>query len=493
MNANFSTPDWVKNAIFYQIFPDRFARGGSYLIPNNLEPWDSPPTISGFKGGDLLGIVEKLDYLEDLGINALYFNPIFQSASNHRYHTHDYFRVDPLLGDNETFKSLLAEAHQRGIKIILDGVFNHASRGFYQFNHLLECGAASPYTDWFLPESFPLNAYHGKPNYECWAGLPALPKFNICNQEVKDYLFDVARYWLDMGIDGWRLDVPGDITDPDFWRDFRNLVKGVNPEAYLVGEIPWQAEEWLQGDKFDGVMNYQFTQACLAFFGGQAIDPYLSANLMGLPQTQCWNGTQFAARVMDLVCIYPEEAVYAQLNLLSSHDIPRFLSLVSNQVQNFRLAILFQMTFPGAPCIYYGDEIGMVNGPSRNPEDTRYAFSWNQASWNYEIHNFVQHCIQLRRKNSALTTGDFKIIAADDNKLTYIRQTKTQTLVIIINNSDTLSKIDLNLSSHFPPQARLKDLLTANTVSLYDGVLHDLRLDPKNGVILEIALSNQHP
>jgi neopullulanase len=487
MNADFSTPEWVKTAIFYQIFPDRFARSDSDQKPNNLEPWDSPPTISGFKGGDLVGIMEKLDYLEELGINAVYFNPIFQSASNHRYHTHDYFQVDPLLGNHEIFKSLLTEAHRRGIKIILDGVFNHASRGFYQFNHLLECGSASPYIDWFLSDSFPLNAYQGKPNYVCWAGLPALPKFNTNNQEVKDYLFDVARYWLDIGIDGWRLDVPGDITDPDFWCDFRKLVKGVNPEAYLVGEIPWQAEEWLQGNKFDGVMNYQFTQACLAFFGGQDIDPYLSANLMGLPQTHIWNGNQFAARVTDLVSIYPEEAVYAQLNLLSSHDMPRFLSLISNRVQNFRLAILFQMTYPGAPCVYYGDEIGMVNGPSRNPEDARYAFSWDQASWNYQIHDFVQQCIQLRRKNSALTTGDFKIIFADDNKFTYARRTKTQTLVIVINNSDTLNKVDVDLNPHFPPQTRLKDLLTGNSINLHGGILHEFRLDPKSGVILDIA------
>jgi len=487
MNASFITPEWVKKAVFYQIFPDRFARSDSSVKLNNLEPWDSHPTVCGFKGGDLHGVMEKLDYLEDLGINALYFNPIFQSASNHRYHTYDYFRVDPLLGDNEIFKALLSEAHRRGIKIILDGVFNHASRGFFQFNHLLECGVASPYIDWFFAHGFPLNAYHGKPNYECWADLPALPKFNTNNREVKDYLFNVTRYWLDIGIDGWRLDVPGDITDPDFWCDFRDLVKGVNPDAYLVGEIPWQAEEWLQGDKFDGVMNYQFTQACLAFFGEQDIDPYFSANLMGLPQTQPSNGSQFAERVTDLVSIYPEEAVYAQLNLLSSHDMPRFLSLVSNQVQNFRLAILFQMTYPGAPCIYYGDEIGMVNGLSKNPEDSRYAFSWDQASWNYEIHHFVQHCIQLRRKNLALTTGDFKIITADDSKFTYTRQTETQTLVIIINNTGTSSKVDVDLNQYFPPQTLLKDLLTGNSVSLHDGVLHDFRLAPKSGVILDIA------
>lgn len=487
MNANFSTPKWVKNAIFYQIFPDRFAIGELNPKPNNLEPWESPPTISGFKGGNLVGVMDKLDYLEDLGINAIYFNPIFQSASNHRYHTHDYFRVDPLLGDNDLFKSLLTESHRRGIKIVLDGVFNHASRGFYQFNHLLECGSNSPYIDWFHPHRFPVDAYSGKPNYECWAGLPALPKFNTNNKEVRDYLFKVARYWLDMGIDGWRLDVPGDIADPEFWRDFRKLVKDINSEAYLVGEIPWQAEDWLQGDKFDGVMNYQFTQACLAYFGGHEIDPNLSVNLMGLPQTQPWDGKQFGARVTDLISIYPQDAVYAQLNLLSSHDMPRFLSLVSNQVQDLRLAILFQMTYPGAPCIYYGDEIGMKNGLHRNPEDSRYAFSWNQATWNHELYDFVQLCIRLRKSNSAITSGIFKVIATDDNKFTYIRQTEKQTLVIVINNTHTPNILELDLKQYFPPHAILIDLLTNETAKLHLGTLHKFRLDPKSGVVLALT------
>lgn len=228
MNHKNITPDWVKNAVFYQIFPDRFAWSVQVEKPSNFESWDTPPTVHGFKGGDLLGVVEKLDYLQDLGITAIYFNPIFQSASNHRYHTHDYYQVDPLLGGNEAFKTLIEEAHKRDIKVVLDGVFNHASRGFFQFNHILETGKDSPYVDWFHIKDYPLNAYEGKPNYACWWDLPALPKLNTDNPQVRQYILDIARYWIEQGADGWRLDVPFEIDDDDFWREFRDVCKSAN-------------------------------------------------------------------------------------------------------------------------------------------------------------------------------------------------------------------------------------------------------------------------
>jgi len=158
-------------------------------------------------------VVEHLDYLEDLGITAVYFNPIFQSAANHRYFPHDYYQVDPILGGNKGLRRLLAEAHRRGIRVILDGVFNHVGRGFFQFNHILENGPASPYMDWFRIKGFPLNAYSGQPNYECWFDLPALPELNTDNPQVREFIFDVARYWIEQGIDGWRLDVPFCIDD----------------------------------------------------------------------------------------------------------------------------------------------------------------------------------------------------------------------------------------------------------------------------------------
>jgi cyclomaltodextrinase len=195
MSVQVQTPDWVKHAIFYQIFPDRFARGSHDQTRNpwtrpDLEPWDAPPTLQGYKGGDLWGIIEKLDYLQDLGITALYLTPIFQSASNHRYHTHDYYRVDPMLGGNEALRELLDEAHQRDIKVILDGVFNHASRGFFFFNDILENGPYSPWLDWFQIERWPLSAYDGSlpANYVSWTNNRALPTFNHDNPVVREYI-----------------------------------------------------------------------------------------------------------------------------------------------------------------------------------------------------------------------------------------------------------------------------------------------------------------
>ena len=268
------TPDWVKHAIFYQIFPDRFHRGERTTHPRGIDfkPWGTPPEEQGFQGGDLYGIVDKLDYLKSLGISAIYLNPIFSSASNHRYHTFDYMQVDPLLGGNEALRELLDSAHSEGIRVVLDGVFNHASRGFWAFHHILEIGVNSPYLDWFTIRDWPQRPYsssHEKPmNYAAWANLPALPKFNTDNPGVRDYLFDVAKFWIDIGIDGWRLDVPGDIDDDSFWREFRQVVKEANPEAYICGEIWHEAARWLQGDQFDAVMNYIFTRNALAFFGG---------------------------------------------------------------------------------------------------------------------------------------------------------------------------------------------------------------------------------
>ena len=343
------TPDWVKNAIFYQIFPDRFAKSNSLEKPTYIEPWDAPMTRTGFKGGDLLGVYEKLDYLQDLGINAIYFNPIFMSTANHRYHTYDYWHVDPILGENPIFFMLLNEAHRRGMHIILDGVFNHASRGFFQFNHILDNGEKSPYLDWFHVYGFPMNAYQGKPNYSCWWNLPALPQFNTDNPQVRKFLFEVAKHWIEQGADGWRLDVPFEIKDESFWRQFRAATKLANPDAYLVGEIPSEAQDWLQGDMFDGVMNYQFSAALVGFFGTGYRDEAMISGMMGLPEVPVLDAQAFLGRAKELLEIYPRQNVLAQLNLLDSHDMPRFLSMVSENKDIFRLATLFQMTYPALP------------------------------------------------------------------------------------------------------------------------------------------------
>ena len=259
-----TTPDWVRDAIFYQLFPDRFAPSVRVPKPGPMEPWDAPPTSKGFKGGDLLGVVEHLDHIAALGATAIYCNPIFQSASNHRYHTYDYFAVDPLLGGNAAFRELLDACHARGMRVLLDGVFNHASRGFWPFNHVLEVGATSPYRSWFflddeaLDAGRPLRAYPTEPvtvdvssfsqdtqlgqrsrtalGYTAWWDLPALPKLNTSDPGCRAYLMEVAEYWIRFGADGWRLDVAEEVPD-EFWREFRTRVKAIDPDAYIVAEI----------------------------------------------------------------------------------------------------------------------------------------------------------------------------------------------------------------------------------------------------------------
>lgn len=475
------TPDWVKNAVFYQIFPDRFAWSPKVEKPSNFEPWDSEPTVHGFKGGDLMGVVEKLDYLQDLGINAIYFNPIFQSASNHRYHTHDYYQVDPLLGGNEAFKLLVEEAHKRDIKIVLDGVFNHASRGFFQFNHIMEVGKDSPYVDWFHIHDYPLNAFEGKPNYECWWGLPALPKLNTDNPQVRRYIFDIARYWIEQGADGWRLDVPFEIDDDEFWREFRDVVKTANPEAYIVGEIPCEAQRWMAGDQFDAVMNYQITHAALGFFGGKQIDYELASGMMGLGEAEKYTAENFAKRTEELLQIYPYEFALAQMNLLDSHDMPRFLSLVSGNVKRLALAYLFILTYPGAPSIYYGDEIGLTGG--KDPE-CRKTFPWDESEWNTDLRDQLKSYIALRNANPVLRTGAYKVIYAHDGVIAYTRKNEEQTMLVILNANDSPKTVTIPTGDAFAVGTKLKSQLSDRELVVTINGIEDLELKCLSGLVL---------
>jgi len=475
------TPDWVENAVFYQIFPDRFAWSPKVEKPSNFEPWDSEPTVHGFKGGDLMGVVEKLDYLQDLGINAIYFNPIFQSASNHRYHTHDYYQVDPLLGGNEAFKLLVEEAHKRDIKIVLDGVFNHASRGFFQFNHIMEVGKDSPYVDWFHIHGYPLNAFEGKPNYECWWGLPALPKLNTDNPQVRRYIFDIARYWIEQGADGWRLDVPFEIDDDEFWREFRDVVKTANPEAYIVGEIPSEAQRWMAGDQFDAVMNYQITHAALGFFGGKQIDYELASGMMGLGEAEKYTAENFAKRTEELLQIYPYEFALAQMNLLDSHDMPRFLSLVSGNVKRLALAYLFILTYPGAPSIYYGDEIGLTGG--KDPE-CRKTFPWDENEWNTDLRDQLKSYIALRNANPVLRTGAYKVIYAHDGVIAYTRKNDEKTMLVILNANDSPKTVTIPTGDAFAVGTKLKSQLSDRELVVTINGIEDLELKCLSGLVL---------
>jgi neopullulanase len=499
--TQFTTPDWVKDAVFYQIFPDRFAKSERVPKPSNLESWDAPPTIYGFKGGDLLGVAEHLDYLQDLGITGIYFNPIFQSAANHRYHTYDYHQVDPILGGDEAFRELLDAAHERGIRVVLDGVFNHASRGFYQFYHTLENGAASPYLDWFyfeeerLENGERLNAYPPLENeldwrrsqrsleaygYRAWWDLPALPKFNTDTEAVRQFIFEVARYWIEFGIDGWRLDVPDEIDDDAFWREFRRVVKAADPEAYIVGELWYAATSWLQGDRFDAVMNYIFDRACLGFFGGETLD--VSQRPGGYELTRM-KATEFADRIDDLLDLYDWQVTQVQLNLLSSHDMPRFLTLVSQDREALKLATLFQMTFPGAPCVYYGDEIGMQGG--QDP-DCRRAFPWDESRWDQDLLAFFRRAIALRHSHPALRRGRYIRLHAEDQRGIYAfaRQGEQETLVVVLNNASESCDLDIPTRGLFADGAVMPDIWGGGEAHVVDGRITHATLEPRSGAVL---------
>ncbi|MDQ4099443.1 MAG: glycoside hydrolase family 13 protein [Chloroflexota bacterium] len=437
------TPNWVHDAIFYQIFPDRFAKSDRLDKPHGLEPWGSDPTTYGYKGGDLLGVVEKLDYLQDLGINAIYLNPIFQSASNHRYHTHDYFRVDPLLGGDDAFREMLQACHERGIRVVLDGVFNHASRGFFQFNDALENGRSSPWLDWFTFHNFPLNAYDHTipPGYSAWVGLHALPKFNTDNPQVREYLMRVGEHWLRQGIDGWRLDVPFEIETPGFWEEFRQRCRAINPNAYLVGEIWRDSRRWLQGDQFDATMNYLFTEAALAFCGRDRVRKEFQDDRSYDPWPGI-DGTTYAAKIDHLLGLYDWNVQLAQLNLLDSHDTARALTLLGDDRRSLELATLLLFTFPGAPSIYYGDEIGLDGGL---PDQwARKTFPWKQPErWDRDLHGHYKRLIGLRTASPALRSGTYRSLAATAGSYAFARALGTEQFIVALNTSDGEDLIDL--------------------------------------------------
>ncbi len=438
------TPDWVKHAVFYQIFPDRFSRGRQPLqrvlaeIP--FEDWEAPPTLQGYKGGDLWGVLERLDYLQELGVNAIYFTPIFQSASNHRYHTHDYYQIDPLLGGNLALEKLLEAAHARNIRVVLDGVFNHASRGFFFFHDILENGPYSPWLDWFKIEGWPLSAYDGdRPaNYVGWAGNRALPAFNHDNPAVKEYIMEIAEYWLKFGIDGWRLDVPFEVKTPGFWQEFRDRVKAVNSEAYIVGEVWHDAREWLDGTQFDGVMNYLFTGPTIAFTAGDRVvmDYVQEPNYYPYPAL---DAAGYADKIRHVLDLYPWEIQLTQLNLLASHDTARLLSVAGGDRDSIKLATLMLLTFPGAPSIYYGDEVGLEGAID---PDSRRGFPL-ESQWDLEILACHQHLIELRHAHPALRTGDYQCLFAEGMVYVFVRKLADEELVVAVNAGTEAAQVTL--------------------------------------------------
>ncbi len=462
-----SIPYWVQDSIFYQIFPDRFANGDKSNDPVHTQKWGTKPTLWDFQGGDIRGIIRRFDYLLELGVNALYLNPIFMSPSTHRYNTSDYYKIDPKLGDMADFNALMDIAHRNNVRVVLDGVFNHCGRGFFAFNDVLENGEHSPYKNWFHIHRFPLDAFTpGEAiNYSGWWNHKSLPKFNTSNPDVCKYLLGVARYWIERGADGWRLDVPNEIDDDNFWAEFRHVVKSANREAYIFGEI-WDADpRWANDSHFDGLMNYPVKNALIEFLMGRE------------------NASHFADSVESLLKIYPAENVYAMYVPLGSHDTERILTALDGNLEKLKLAFLFQFAYPGAPAIYYGDEVGLEGG--KDPE-CRGAFPWDPANWKGDLQPWVRELIAARKLRPSLRRGDYFRVMMRNEKGDYVfaRTLGEEKTLVIMNTSGEKHDLQIPVKSlNWLDGRAVRSLLDHRPFSITKGKL-PVTVPPLSGMMI---------
>lgn len=406
-----AVPKWVKTAVCYQIFPERFAVGGSDKDLSYVNTkWGVKPTPKSYYGGDLIGIREHLDYLVDLGVNVLYMTPVFCSPTNHKYEITDYETVDPAFGGNDALKALIEDAHKLGIRVMLDGVFNHCSSRHPFFLDAQKNGRNSPYYDWFF--------WKPDGSYLTFGSVKTMPKLNTGNMEVIRYFSDIAVMWMrDFGADGWRLDVSDEVSHK-FLRAFRDAVIAQNSEAIIIGEDWHRAVRYLNGDEYDGIMNYGVTKACLDLLAFHTID-----------------SSGFRDRIVRLYHTYSIAANQKMLNLLGSHDTDRFLTRVKGDAGRFRTAAAIMFFYPGIPCVYYGDEIGMEGGYD---PDCRRTFRWDEDSWDKETRNLIKNLMKLK-KEPALSDGDFAV-EEKDGIITLIRSAFSQTVRLRVNGTDKMNK-----------------------------------------------------
>ncbi len=498
------TPDWFGRGVTYQIFPDRFRRTGTPDVSGMVgrrwlhESWDDQPvfrpdedgqiTNRDFFGGSLAGITEKLDYLQSLSVTTLYLNPIFEAASNHRYDTADYRAIDPLLGDEEAFRTLCREAHRRGMRVMLDGVFNHTgsrSRYFNADGFYPELGAAqsqdSPYYDWYSFHPWPTD-------YDAWWGVKTLPAVNEQRPAYRQFIFkgedSVVRHWLRCGADGWRLDVADELPG-DFIAGIRRAIEAEKPDGYLLGEV-WedgsnkiaysQRRRYLLGRETHGLMNYPFRTALLRWLGGG-------------------DAAEFRESMETLQANYPPAAFYGAMNFLGTHDTPRILTLLgadhvpaakeeraayalspaqlARGRARLRLAGMLLYAFPGSPTLFYGDEAGM-----QGFEDplNRGTYPWGREDTG--LLDFFRALGRLRRERQSLQTGTLTYVYAQGGGLVIAREHEGETTMVALNAGDEVLTLTLPW-----PGGMAEDGLTGQRFLSVNGQLR-VSLPPLDGVVL---------
>ena len=423
-------PVWSQGCIYYQIFPERFAKFGKTRGP--IDAWNAAPTRDNFLGGNLRGIIERLPYLNDLGIECVYLNPIFLGDFNHKYATTDYFKIDPMFGTEPDLLDLVEKAHSLGIRVVLDGVFNHVGIHFAPFMDFMEKGEKSAYRDWFYPKKYPIRI--DPACYECVGDYPYMPRLNGANAEVRSYVQKVLLYWLEHAqIDGWRFDV-ADELDRHAVTIWREAVKHDFPDALILAETWSDASRLLGPDGFDSAMNYLFRDAAIDFFARSSI-----------------TAERFRDRLNSLLMRYPEGINLSMYNLLGSHDTARFLTEAGGESWRLCLAMAFQMVFPGAPAIYYGDELGMTG---ENDPGCRGGMAWDSP--NETLHSWQKEMIALRKKHSCLRTGSYQVLAASNRLFALKRANEKDSLIALFNTGNASQTLDLTEAEepvHIPPHS----------------------------------------
>ena len=439
----FEVPQWAANKVVYQIFPSRFAA----TQPVDKELWyKAPITPMDDLHGNLRGIIEHLDYIKDLGIDVVYLTPIFKSNSCHKYDTIDYYQVDPSFGTTEDLKELVQKSHERGMKVVLDAVYNHTGREFFAFQDILEKGEKSKYLDWYFIDELPPRGEWGEiPNFKCFGYYGGMPKLNLKNPEVEKYITDVACYWIkECDIDGWRLDV-GDEISHFFWKNFRKAIKAVKKDMLIIGEIWHYAGDFLEGDEWDTVMNYPF---------------YL--NLIDLLADEKINVSQFVQNLGYLKGRLNKKCYPLMWNLIDSHDTARFLHLCHDNKKKQHLAAAFQLLLPGMPMVYYGDEYAM---PGANDPDCRRGMYWDEEYQDKEMYNWYKKLMQVRKTHACIVEGEMiETIANDDeDTIVMIRKNGEETIAMLFNCG--------NSAKEFNEYAEKHNLLTD---SAFDGKVDGL-------------------